>query len=70
MDSAANPNRSPELDEVRRMLFPGLSPDDGWARIDQAIRGAADPEKQTAIEALARRDLPRDLLAAVRAAET
>ena len=65
MDSAANPNRSPELDEVRRMLFPGLSPDDGWARIDQAIRGAADPEKQAAIEALARRDLPADLLAAL-----
>jgi len=65
MDSAVNPNRSPELDEVRRMLFPGLSPDDGWARIDQAIRGAADPEKQAAIEALARRDLPADLLAAL-----
>jgi hypothetical protein len=68
MDSAANPNRSPELDEVRRMLFPGLSPDDGWARIDQAIRGAADPEKQEAIEALARRDLTVDLLAALRVA--
>jgi len=65
MDSAANPNRSPELDEVRRMLFPALSPEDGWARIDQAIRGAADPEKQAAIEALARRDLPADLLAAL-----
>jgi len=65
MDSAVNPNRSLELDEVRRMLFPGLSPDDGWARIDQAIRGAADPEKQAAIEALARRDLPADLLAAL-----
>jgi len=65
MDSAVNPNRSPELGEVRRMLFPGLSPDDGWARIDQAIRGAADPEKQAAIEALARRDLPADLLAAL-----
>jgi len=65
MDSAANPNRSPELDEVRRMLFPRLSPEDGWARIDQAIRGAADPEKQAAIEALARRDLPADLLAAL-----
>jgi hypothetical protein len=67
MDSAANPNRSPELDEVRRMLFPGLSPEEGWARIDQAIRGAADPEKQAAIEALAERDLPADLLASLKA---
>ena len=65
MDSAAKPNRSAELDEVRRMLFPALSPDDGWDRIDRAIRGAADPEKQAAIEALAERDRSADLLAAL-----
>jgi hypothetical protein len=66
MDSAVNPNRSPELDEVRRMLFPGLSPDDGWARIDQAFRGAADPRKQAAIEALAGQDLPDDVFSGLR----
>ena len=48
-------NRSPELDEVRRLLFPRLSEDDGWAKIDAAFRGASDPRKQAAIEAYARR---------------
>jgi hypothetical protein len=48
--------RSPELDEVRRLLFPRLSEDEGWALIDRAFQGAADPSKQEAIEALARRD--------------
>jgi hypothetical protein len=55
MDSPAD--RSPELEEVRRLLFPGLTPAEGWARIDWAIRGAADPQKQEAIEALAERDV-------------
>jgi hypothetical protein len=54
MSSAAN--RSPDLDEVRRLLFPRLSEDAGWALIDRAFRGAADPRKQEAIEALARRE--------------
>lgn len=49
-------NRSPELDEVRRLLFPGLSEDDGWAKIERAFEGAADPRKQEAIEAYARRE--------------
>ena len=48
-------NRSSELDEVRRLLFPRLSADDGWAKIDAAFRGASDPRKQAAIEAYARR---------------
>jgi hypothetical protein len=48
-------DRSTELDEVRRMLFPGLSPKDGWAKIEWALRRAADPEKQAAIEAQAER---------------
>jgi hypothetical protein len=51
-------NRSPELDEVRRLLFPKLSEDEGWAKVDAAFRGAADPRKQAAIEAYARRGLP------------
>ena len=49
-------NRSPELDEVRRLLFPSLSEDDGWAQIERAFERAADPGKQEAIEAYARRE--------------
>jgi predicted TIM-barrel enzyme len=57
-------NRSPELDEVRRLLFPGLSPEDGWARIDLAFSRAADPEQWRKIEALAAREgLSADLAA-------
>jgi predicted TIM-barrel enzyme len=57
-------NRSPELDEVRRLLFPGLSPEDGWARIDLAFSRAADPEQWRKIEALATREgLSADLAA-------
>ena len=48
-------DRSADLDEVRRLLFPRLDPADGWAKIDWALRGAADPEKQAAIEAMAER---------------
>jgi hypothetical protein len=47
-------NRSPELDEVRRMLFPTLTPAEGWAQIDRAFRGAADPKRVRAIEERAR----------------
>ena len=54
-------NRSPELEEVRRLLFPRLSAEDGWAKIDRAFRGAADPRKREAIELLARRDLRKQL---------
>jgi hypothetical protein len=49
-------NRSPELDEVRRLLFPRLSEDDGWAQIERAFERATDPRKQEAIEAYARRE--------------
>jgi hypothetical protein len=35
-------DRSPELDQVRQMLFPGLPEEEGWARIDAAIAGARD----------------------------
>ena len=49
-------NRSTELDEVRRLLFPRQSVHEGWALIDRAFRGAADPRKLEAIEALARRE--------------
>jgi hypothetical protein len=49
-------NRSPELDEVRRLLFASLSEDEGWAQIERAFDRAADPRKQEAIEAYARRE--------------
>ncbi len=59
-------DRSPELDQVRRMLFPQLPPDEGWARIDAAISGAADPKRMAAIERLASGDLSDDLLSLLR----
>jgi hypothetical protein len=53
--------RSPELDQVRQMLFPELSPAEGWARIDEAMTGASDPEKWDRVE-----DLASDLLRRLR----
>jgi len=47
---------SPELDNVRRILFPALSPEDGWARIDRAIQDAADDEHWAAIEETANQE--------------
>ena len=47
--------RSPELDQVRRMLFPLLDTEDGWANIDRAIRRATDGEHWAAIEKGAKR---------------
>jgi alkylhydroperoxidase/carboxymuconolactone decarboxylase family protein YurZ len=58
--------RSPELDKVRELLFPGLSAEEGWARIDAAVAGAADDRRLEAIEALASRDMNNDLIAALR----
>jgi hypothetical protein len=51
---------------VRQLLFPGLSPEEGWAQIDSAISGASDPDRWTAIERLAGGDLSDDLLANLR----
>jgi hypothetical protein len=56
-------SRSPELEQVRRLLFPSLPPAQGWARIDAAIEGASDPERIDAIERLAGTDLSGDLMA-------
>lgn len=44
------------------MLFPQLPEAEGWARIDAAVSGAADPQRIAAIERLASRDLSNDLL--------
>ena len=53
----AEPRRTPELDQVRQMLFPRLSPEEGWARIDKVFERAEDPER---IEAIERRALDLD----------
>jgi hypothetical protein len=58
--------RSRELNQVRQLLFPNLSEDDGWARIDAAFKGASDPERIDAIERLADGDLGLELFAALR----
>ncbi len=49
--------RSSELDQVRRLLFPGLPPEEGWARIDQALDGSRDEERLERIEDIAEGDL-------------
>ena len=58
--------RTPELDQVRRLLFPTLPPEEGWARIENALEGAKDEERVDAIEELAGRDLTAELIAALR----
>jgi hypothetical protein len=63
----ADSGHSRELDEVRRMLFPALSPEEGWARIDRAIQDAADEDRWAAIEETARQEsLSVDLLRRLR----
>jgi hypothetical protein len=62
--------RTPELDQVRRLLFPALPPEDGWARIEGALAGAKDEERVDAIEDLAEGDLTADLIAALRKLRT
>ena len=57
---------SPELDQVRRLLFPSLPPEEGWARIETALAGAKDEERIDAIENLAEGDLTADLIAALK----
>jgi len=51
--------RTAELDQVRRLLFPSLPPDDGWARIDRALSAARDAKRLDAIEDLAERRVRR-----------
>jgi hypothetical protein len=65
--SEGDSGRSRELDEVRRILFPTLSPAEGWARIDRAIDGATDDDRWASIEEAAKRqDLSADLLERLR----
>lgn len=56
-------DRSPELDQARRLLFPELPAEEGWARIDAALAGASDERRVEAIERATRsRDLSQHLL--------
>ena len=57
----AGHDRSPELDQVRQLLFPQVPATKGWALIDAAIEGAADLERIERIENLATNDLSGDL---------
>jgi hypothetical protein len=58
--------RTPELDQVRRLLFPSLPPEEAWARIEGALDGAKDEERIDAIEELVEGDMTADLIAALR----
>jgi hypothetical protein len=58
--------RSPELDRVRQLLFPDLPAEQGWERIEEAFKGAHDPERVEAIERLAESDLDDELIAILR----
>jgi hypothetical protein len=62
--------RTPELDQVRRLLFPTLPPEEGWSRIEDALAGAKDEERLEAIEELAGRDLTAELIAALKRLQT
>lgn len=58
--------RSNDLERVRALLFADLPVEEGWERIAAAIAGAADPERQQAIERIASGDLSGDLLEILR----
>jgi hypothetical protein len=62
--------RTPELDQVRRLLFPTLPAEEGWARIEGALEGAKDERRIDAIEDLAEGDLTADLIAALKRLRT
>lgn len=59
-------DRSPELDQVRRLLFPRLPAEDGWARIEGALARASDPARVEAVERLATGDLDGELTTVLR----
>jgi hypothetical protein len=59
--------RSPDLDQLRLMLFPHLSREDGWRRIETAFERAADRERSSRIEQLASNpDLAKEMLRRLR----
>lgn len=56
------PGRSPELEQVRRLLFPDRPAEDGWAAIDEAFARASDPQRVERIERLAEGGIEEELL--------
>ena len=48
-----NCGRSPELDAVRELLFPRLSAQEGWERIEAADAGQRDEGRWRRIEQIA-----------------
>jgi hypothetical protein len=55
---------SPTLEQVRELLFPNLSAEEGRARITAALASAADKQTQQRVERLAAEgDLVAELLA-------
>ena len=52
---------------MRRLLFPSLPPEEGWALIDQALEGAQDEERMARIDELAEGDLIAALVRRLRA---
>jgi hypothetical protein len=60
--------RSNTLEELRLMLFPHLSFEEGWSRIDAAFERAGDRERLERIELLANApDLDEELVRRLRA---
>lgn len=53
MASGENTPPSGDLEALRLLLFPQLSPEEGRRRIDAAFDGAADPARARRIEELA-----------------
>ena len=53
MPTGENTPLSGDLEALRLLLFPQLSPEEGRRRIDEAFEGAADPERAKRIEELA-----------------
>ena len=51
---------------MRQLLFPNLPPEEGWARIEQALEGAKDDERMDRIEDLAEGDLIAALVLRIR----
>lgn len=63
------PGLSPALEQVRRLLYPDLPPDEGRARVEEAIAGVADSERWQRIERIAAEDpeILKDLIDGLRA---
>ena len=51
---------------MRQLLFPNLPPEEGWARIEEALEGAKDEERMDRIEDLAEGDLIAALVLRIR----